>query len=172
MKKVSTNHQYRRFSRVSRGLRPGPATINHLKIYCDGGSRGNPGPAAIGFLVEDSKRGTIFKKGKFIGKATNNVAEYQAVIEALEWIADNRFCFPLSKTDLHFYLDSRLVVNQLNGFFKIKNSNLQILVIKIKALENQLENSVFYHFIPRSQNIKADKLVNKALDRWVLKQRT
>ena len=67
--------------------------------------------------------------------------------------------------EIHFYLDSQLVVNQLNGRFKIKNSNLQYLIIKAKGLENQIKASIFYHYIPREKNKQADKLVNQALDK-------
>lgn len=139
---------------------------NYLYIFCDGGARGNPGPAAIGFLIKDNKGRVIVKKGKYIGKATNNVAEYKAVIEALEWLCQNKLSIiGCQQSIIHFYLDSQLVVNQLNGRFKIKNSNLQYLIIKAKGLENQIKASIFYHYISREKNQQADKLVNQTLDK-------
>lgn len=138
---------------------------NRLYVFCDGGARGNPGPAAIGFLVKDTKRKTLIKKSKYIGKATNNVAEYKAVIEALKWIASHQSNFSFSISSWQFFLDSQLVVNQLNGRFKIKNSNLQYLVIEIKGLEAQIKAPIFYYSISRRKNQQADQLVNQALDK-------
>jgi len=131
-----------------------------LFIFCDGGARGNPGPAGIGFLIKDSQGRILTEKKEFIGRATNNVAEYQAVIKALETIVQ---FFP-QPAFLNFYLDSQLVVNQLSGKFKIKNSGLMALVIKIKNLEKKVKGLVFYHHIPREKNKQADSLVNQALD--------
>jgi len=138
-------------------------------VYCDGGARSNPGPAAVGFLVKNNQGKVIVRKGKYIGKATNNVAEYKAVEEALNWLVDNLSSISFPPAKVQFYLDSRLVVNQLNGKFRVKNSNLQLLVIKIKGLENQLQPAVFYSYIPRQKNKEADSLVNQALDKQVLK---
>lgn len=130
-----------------------------ISIYCDGGARGNPGPAAIAFVVsEDGK--TIYKFSKKIGHTTNNVAEYQAVIAALEWLKNSSIT---NQSLINFYLDSQLVVNQLNGFFKIKDHKLRNLIINIKGLEQQISGKIFYHLISRRQNKIADALVNKVL---------
>ena len=135
-----------------------------LNIFCDGGARGNPGPAAIGFVTKDAAGSVIHQHGASIGIATNNVAEYRAVIAALEWLVKNKSTFHFSLFTLNFYLDSALVVNQLNGLFKVKNANLRQLIVQIKILESQLSIPITYTSIPRAQNFQADALVNKALD--------
>ena len=110
-------------------------TITNLYIFCDGGARGNPGPAAIGFLIKDNKGKILVEKGKFIGKATNNVAEYMGVIEALKWIIKKQSDSQFSILNSQFFLDSKLVVNQLNGLWKIKDAKLRNLVIQAKGME-------------------------------------
>ena len=97
-----------------------------LLIFTDGGARGNPGPAAIGFIIKDNYGEVLVELGKFIGRATNNVAEYQAVIEALTWLKNNYQRKELSNDQIDFFLDSNLVVNQLNGFYKIKTKKTLI----------------------------------------------
>jgi ribonuclease HI len=135
---------------------------NDLSIYCDGGARGNPGPAAIAFVVwQDNK--IIYRFSRKIGKTTNNVAEYQAVIAALDWLKD-QFSVISLQSSVTFYLDSLLIVNQLNGIFKIKNSFLKELIFKIKNLEKKLKVKIDYHHITRSKNKIADALVNQALN--------
>lgn len=131
-------------------------------VYTDGGARGNPGPAAIGvvFIDEDKEIGHI---SKTIGIATNNVAEYTAVIEALSWLISN-FKKISSFDKIQFFLDSQLVVSQLNGLFKVKNSNLRELIFEIRKKESELAKEVFYSYIPREKNKLADNFVNEALD--------
>ena len=91
-----------------------------IRVYTDGGARGNPGPAASAFVVtEDGK--TIFKDSKFLGVETNNVAEYTAVLLAIEWLSDKK-----AKGEIIINLDSQLVERQLNGFWKIKSPKLKI----------------------------------------------
>ncbi len=134
--------------------------MKKIIIFCDGGARGNPGPAAAGVVIKDETGKEIAQFGKKIGKATNNVAEYSAVIFALEWVREN-----ITNTEnlqIDFYLDSRLVVNQLNGLFKVKNANLRELIIRIRELEARL--STLYNLIPREENYLADRMVNMALD--------
>jgi len=128
-----------------------------IEVFTDGGARGNPGPAAFGFVIKrDSK---VIKEGYgYIGIATNNVAEYTAVIEALSWL-ENRF----PKADLVLYLDSKLVVSQLVGVYKVKNSKIRDLIFNIRTLEVNFGQISFRH-IPREQNKEADRLVNQALD--------
>lgn len=133
---------------------------NTLLVYCDGGARGNPGPAAIGVSVLDNSKTEILALGKKIGETTNNVAEYKAVELAFESILEQK----LLASTIRFFLDSRLVVNQLKGLFKIKNQNLKQLAIRIKKMEQQTQASVTYFHIPREQNTRADFLVNQALD--------
>ena len=128
-----------------------------IEAFCDGGARGNPGPAAFGYVIK--KDGQIIKSGNgYIGIATNNVAEYTAVIEALTWLESS---YP--KVNLTFYLDSELVVSQLSGIYKVKNSNIRDLVFKIRTLESNF-GQVNYKHIPREKNKQADRLVNLALD--------
>jgi len=143
--------------------------VNNFSVFCDGGARGNPGPGACAFIIKNEQEKIIDQRGKYLGRTTNNVAEYSAVVEALEWIIKNQPSYQLPTTSYHFYLDSQLVVNQLNGFFKIKNALLRELVIKVRSLENQIPKSIIYHYIPRSANTKADELVNQTLNRAAIK---
>ena len=129
--------------------------MTKLVINTDGGSRGNPGPAAIGVILKSTKEMT--KIGKYIGRTTNNVAEYSALIEALKTAKD------LKATELEFLLDSELVVKQLNGLYKVKNIGMNKLWKEIKALEKHFLR-VTYKNIPRAQNVEADKIVNEVLD--------
>ncbi len=123
-------------------------------IYCDGGSRGNPGPAASAFVVtEDGK--TIFKDSKFLGVETNNVAEYTAVLLAIEWLSDKK-----AKGEIIINLDSQLVERQLNGFWKIKSPKLKLLADEIKSKAVKVKFVWNY----RIKNILADDLVNEELD--------
>ena len=128
---------------------------SELKIYCDGGARGNPGPAASAFLVIENGK-TIHKDSKYIGKATNNTAEYSAVLLALTWLDDER----IMNRNIRIFLDSKLVANQLSGNYKIKNENLLKFHNKIKSLERKSDNDYIYNYIPREKNEKADALVN------------
>ena len=128
-----------------------------IEAFCDGGARGNPGPAAYGFVVKTNNQ-IVKKEGKTLGVATNNFAEYTAVIEALMWLAKN-----FKGQDLNFFLDSQLVASQLSGIYKIKNAKIRELVIKVKGLETEF-GQIKYQHIPREQNKEADQLVNLALD--------
>jgi len=139
-----------------------------LFIFADGGARGNPGPAAIGFIIKDSKGKILKREGKYIGETTNNVAEYQAVVESLKWIKKNLINSVVSINSINFFLDSKLIVNQLNGLFKIKNSNLRSLIVKVRQLEQEVGGNVSYNFIPREKNKEADTLVNQSLEKNVL----
>lgn len=134
-----------------------------LQVFTDGGAIGNPGPAAVGVVIK--KDGVTIKKlAKYIGETTNNVAEYTAVIEALKWLRTNCQAVKLSSCQAVFFLDSKLVVNQLNGFFKIKNAKLRHLIIKVRQLEREIGGNVFYQHIPREKNSEADKLVKQGLE--------
>jgi len=127
-----------------------------LTIYTDGGARGNPGPAAIGFVIyEDNK--IIYQHGEYIGEATNNYAEYMAVVKAL--MTAKKF----KPDEIDFKLDSNLVVQQLNQKYKIKNEDLGKLFIKIWNARQSFKKVTFSH-IERSKNKLADWLVNKALN--------
>jgi len=136
---------------------------NKLKIYTDGGSRGNPGPAALGVYIEDEDGQEIASINQRLGTTTNNIAEYQAVLSAYQWLTSN---ISLVQT-VSFYLDSLLVCSQLKGVYKIKNDSLREIYLLIKRLEFDLNKrgvKITYQHIPRSLNKKADRLVNLALD--------
>lgn len=138
--------------------------INTLNVFTDGGARGNPGPSAIGVYMEDENRKKIAGFGKAIGIATNNVAEYKAVIEALTRIIEIKK--DLAKNaKIYFFLDSKLICSQIIGIFKVKNADLRNLLFDVRNREAQINFPVFYKHIPREQNSKADEFVNEALDR-------
>lgn len=137
--------------------------INTLNVFTDGGARGNPGPSAIGVYIEDENRKKITGFGKTIGVATNNVAEYKAVIEALDWIIENKKTFSYD-VKVNFFLDSKLVCSQIIGLFKVKNADLKDLVFSVRDREAQISLPIYYKHIPREQNVKADAFVNEALD--------
>lgn len=132
---------------------------NSFTIHTDGGARGNPGPAGIGVVIE--KNGIVFEEfGEKIGETTNNVAEYTAVIKALQHIQTKGE----HVDEITFILDSLLVVNQLMGKFKIKDAKLQILAAQVKSLERILGGKVIYTAVRREFNKRADFFVNQALD--------
>jgi len=133
-----------------------------LKIYTDGGAKGNPGPASIGmvFYVDDKD---IFRYREDIGIATNNVAEYSAVITAMSKLI-RQLTDQMSELEnivkIEFYSDSRLLVNQVNGLFKVKNAKIREFIFKIRTLEQEIKLPISYHLIPREKNRVADRLVN------------
>ncbi len=133
-----------------------------ITIYTDGGSRGNPGPAALGVVI--AQEGQIIKKyGQAIGQATNNQAEYQAVIFALKKV---KLLFGKKKAkemEIEIKVDSELLAKQLNHQYKIKEKDLQPLFIKVWNLTLDFKKVSFKHII-REKNKEADRLVNQALD--------
>ncbi len=131
-----------------------------LIIFTDGASRGNPGPASYGFTVADENKKLLHEEGEYIGETTNNVAEYTAVIKAMTWVKHN---YGNDKVQLHLFADSRLVVQQLSGRFKIKSEHLKPIIEKIKILALELGGVIYTH-IPREQNSHADRMANEALD--------
>lgn len=140
-----------------------------LIIHTDGGARGNPGPAAVGVVIEqcqmpNDKCKIIKQFGKTIGETTNNVAEYIAVIEALTYLKTSHVSPLTSHDTIRFFLDSTLVVNQLNGLFKVKEGHLRELVLRVRALEQKVGGTITYQAVRREQNTRADALVNEALD--------
>ena len=131
-----------------------------LRIYTDGGSKGNPGPSAIGIVCFDDAKKEIFRHRDDIGVATNNKAEYQAVVTALELVRDKTDSFPSKIEKVDFYSDSQLLVNQLNGTYKIKKAHIRDFVFKIRILESELRIPIYYHHVMREKNKLADALVN------------
>ena len=135
---------------------------NSLTINCDGGSRGNPGPAACAFVATDAGN-VIYRESKFLGVATNNDAEYSAVILALKWFLKS----PLAKRyiSINFILDSELVVRQIKGVYKIKSQKLREHHTEIIGLIKKLGVRVEFQNVEREKNKLADDLVNEELDR-------
>lgn len=128
-----------------------------MDIYCDGGARGNPGPAASAFVAMENSK-VVYEQGKYIGHATNNVAEYCAVILALTWLQKQSF------KEVNFKLDSQLVACQMDGSFKIKNTKLLELNATANALKKKINAKIIFSYIPRIKNSLADTLVNVTLD--------
>ncbi|MBI1838956.1 MAG: ribonuclease HI family protein [Candidatus Colwellbacteria bacterium] len=131
-------------------------------IHTDGGARGNPGPAAIGVVIE-LPHGSTKEYGERIGNTTNNVAEYKAVIFALkkskQLVGKNK----AKNAEVVVKTDSELLCRQLNGIYKIKDKNLGLLFIEIWNLLQDFKSVIFTH-VPRELNREADAMVNRALD--------
>lgn len=130
-----------------------------LQIYTDGGSKGNPGPASIGvaYFLEGKKIETYRED---IGHATNNEAEYTALVRALELVLKSSKLQATGYKSIRVHSDSRLMVNQVNGIFKVKEARLRDFIFKIRALEAEIGLPISYKDIPREQNTVADDLVN------------
>ncbi len=138
-----------------------------LTIYTDGASRGNPGLAASGIhIVDETTSETVVDLGFALGIATNNVAEYQAVLHAVEWLLAHK---ELLADDIHisFRLDSSLVVSQLIGLWNIKDPKLQQLAGEVREHLHQLPGTHTFEYIPREENTYADRLANDTLDSGV-----
>ena len=139
----------------------GPKTtkggLNEAKLFTDGGSRGNPGPSAIAFVICKMDDSVVEINGEYIGETTNNQAEYQALKSGLKQAQ------ALGVNKLTVNLDSELVVKQINGLYKIKNQELLPHYNDVKQLAGQFEHINFQH-VPRALNAAADKEVNRILD--------
>ena len=133
----------------------------HLVVFTDGASRGNPGPASFGFVIKTKDGLILHQEGKAIGPQTNNFAEYTALLSALTYI--EKYLIKDTPIKVECFLDSLLVVSQLNGVYKIRNSALFSLNSGIKDISKRLGRVSFTH-VRRYKNILADKLANIALD--------
>lgn len=133
-------------------------------VYTDGGSRGNPGPAAYGFVIYNNSNELVFEEGRVIGINTNNVAEYSGIAAALRYLSEQSSIVTRESTIIRVLLDSQLAAMQLSGLWKIKNENLRNLFYTIKILEKKLGGKISYSHIRREYNKEADRLVNHALD--------
>jgi ribonuclease HI len=129
-----------------------------LIIHTDGGARGNPGPAGIGAVICDEEKNIIAEISRYIGEATNNQAEYRAVLAAIEKAKD------FKPEEINFFLDSELVVKQLNREYKVRNKDLAPLFVKIYNATLDFKKVTFRH-IRRELNKEADKLANEAMDK-------
>lgn len=134
-----------------------------LIVNTDGGARGNPGHASSAFLIKNADGKTLHTAAHYLGVATNNVAEYMAVLKALQYLEEN--CNGV--TEIQFLLDSNLVVQQLNKNFKIKNADLKVFAESIWDILKTMPKTSFT-YIPRAKNHEADALVNECLDRQAI----
>lgn len=140
--------------------------MSKLYINTDGGSRGNPGPAGIGVVFYDENEKEIHSYKKFIGNGTNNEAEYSAIVEALKLATKSDWFGQYNGNggEIVCRLDSQLVVEQINGRYKIKQPHLQVFNDQIKNLLSEFNLKISFIHIRREQNKRADELVNIALD--------
>ncbi len=131
--------------------------MSKLTVNVDGGARGNPGPAAIGVVVRDEAGAILEEHGERIGRATNNVAEYRALLRGVELAAAH------GGTELDLVGDSELVVKQMKGQYKVKDATMRELNAEVKAALRPFESWSIRH-VRRAENADADRLVNQALD--------
>lgn len=145
------------------GNQPAPSSRGHFAITAniDGGSRGNPGPAAYGVVVRDARGEIIEKFGKYLGIQTNNVAEYSGLLAALEYAQREKI------TSLRVVSDSELLVRQMRGQYKVKSPELRELYELAQAIVRKLERFSIEHVL-RASNKDADRLVNQVLDQQEL----
>jgi ribonuclease HI len=134
-----------------------PAEPSEIVAHIDGASRGNPGPAAYGVVVETPDGAPVAALSKFLGRATNNVAEYQALLAALDYALENHH------RRLRVFCDSELLARQIEGRYKVKSPDLKPLYERARAMIGRLESFRIRH-VPRAQNAEADRLANAALD--------
>ncbi|KKS64127.1 hypothetical protein A3A14_02895 [Candidatus Daviesbacteria bacterium RIFCSPLOWO2_01_FULL_43_38] len=135
--------------------------MEKIIINTDGAARGNPGPAAASFVIRKGSGEVLAKEGVLLGETTNNVAEYMAVKIAFDKIVQD--FSGILPANVEVLSDSKLIVEQLSGNFKIKNANLRVLFNEVKQLEQKIGQIVYRH-IPRTENYQADMLANLALD--------
>lgn len=132
-----------------------------LIAFTDGASRGNPGEAAIGIVIKDEQLKTVETFKKYLGTATNNVAEYTALLHCVEIIKNSE---TLLCTELVVQTDSELMARQMNGEYKVKDAGLKILFQKVKSVLASAKFTFSIRHIPRSLNKEADALANEAID--------
>lgn len=132
-------------------------------VFTDGGSRGNPGPAAVGVVVYDAQMNVLKKEGECIGETTNNEAEYSALLKALKIVKALVGKNHSKETKVEVRSDSELLVRQMRGEYKIENKRIQELFLGAWNLKVEFQGVTFVN-IPREQNKEADSLVNEALD--------
>jgi ribonuclease HI len=138
-------------------LPPSGARPRRVTVYSDGAARGNPGPAGAGVRIEDARGKRVSEAARYLGEATNNVAEYRALILGLELARE------LGASEVELRADSELVIRQMTGEYRVRNVRLQELHRQAQALE-QAFRSVGYVHIRREQNRAADRLANLAID--------
>ncbi len=127
------------------------------RLYTDGACRGNPGAGGAGAVITDIRENILWEGKRYLGRCTNNIAEYKALILGLEGALQNGY------KNLEVYLDSELLARQVNGLYKVKNENLKELMRQVRALLASFDNINVKH-VPRCHNEHADKLANLAID--------
>ena len=128
-----------------------------IRAYIDGGARGNPGPAGFGVRIEDADGALVAELHEPLGIATNNVAEYQGLLAALQYAVEH------DHRVVHVRSDSLLLVKQMQGEYKVKNEGLKPLVVRARLLIMELDDVTFEH-VRREANAEADRLANLAMD--------
>lgn len=136
----------------------------HFTLYADGGARGNPGPAGAGAVVFDSLGKRVVEVSDYLGVATNNIAEYEAVIRGLKALAAEYPPDIVKSTPLTIRMDSKLVIEQLKGNYKVKHPNLIPRYMELKNLLARSYGQVSYEHVYREKNKDADELANMAMD--------
>lgn len=131
--------------------------LTGCRLFTDGASRGNPGPAGAGVVVFDNKGRELATRAEYLGRCTNNVAEYQALILGLETAREIGCLKPA------VFLDSELIVRQITGRYKVKNATLKPLFTRVRNLLKKFDDYSVTH-VPRSQNSRADELANRGID--------
>ncbi|WP_054870020.1 ribonuclease HI family protein [Caloranaerobacter sp. TR13] len=131
--------------------------MNKAIIHTDGGSRGNPGLAGIGIVIYDESNNIVLELSQYIGVQTNNVAEYKALVRALE------LSYEMGIKDIELYMDSELVVKQIKGEYKVRNERMKPFYEMANSLISQFDNFNIYH-VRREKNKRADELANLAMD--------
>lgn len=133
--------------------------ISKVYVNADGGSRKNPGPAAIGIIISDEDRNHLESYKECIGEATNNVAEYKALLKALQLAAK------YTRNEVQIFMDSEIIIRQMNGTYRIKTPHLFDLFLQVKNSERTFQK-VTYNHVPRTNKFQtmADHLVNQALN--------
>jgi ribonuclease HI len=138
--------------------------VTSLIVACDGAARGNPGPAGAGSQITTPEGEVVAEIAEGLGEATNNVAEYTAVILGLERAKD------LGATEVLLRSDSQLLINQLTGVYRVKSPHLQPLHRRARRLAESFDAITFEH-VPRERNTEADRLANQGVDRWLAAHR-
>jgi ribonuclease HI len=129
-----------------------------IKLYTDGGARGNPGPAATGVVIKDDKDKVLKTASQFLGTATNNQAEYEALLQGLEIISKD-----FKGSQVQVFMDSELIIKQMLGEYRVKDAELKKIYVQVVRLVEKIGEVKFKH-IRREKNTEADALVNQTLD--------
>jgi ribonuclease HI len=133
-------------------------------LYIDGAARGNPGPGSAAAVVKDESGKTLAERGWFLGRTTNNVAEYTALVRGLDLVKSLAAARPELKSAVRVHSDSELLVRQIAGVYRVRDVKLQPLFVQAQTILNELPGSSVEH-VPREKNRDADALANRVLDR-------